>query len=551
MTRATSQIAVAPFAMAALLALAGAAPIARGDDWPMLARDANRVSLGNSLPPLGTPAWIASTDPAGAAVSFPGQTGVVADNKHVYAIGTVGGQTRVLAYDVVSGAPRWSAAVPTPLLESWAAPAVDVKRDLVIVGTGFVLAAINANTGVVEWQTPLPRPVVNASPVITSDRFMSDRALVTLFDGFASDGRLVCVNVDPFDATWNPYIPGQIVWSIVIGGSSGNSPAYADGVVYVASTGAPSGGERGQIIARRIDDPPTAPNLWTFENPQELGFFGGVCVGSNADNTPSVFAASYAFAGGLDSANLVKLSASTGALRWSVPCNRTSSIPVPLPGGYILLSGGLSGFGSAPSVELFKDLGSSAELVWNSAQETWIDLNGNQVLDPGEYLRLGGWTQMPVVVPAPDRASGPDSHLRLGPQFHAAIGAIPIGASTSTPSTDFYVIDVARRPGQSGFIKASFPNAGASPALVESGTTTRLFSIGAAGLHCFASSTTCYANCDGSTVPPILNVNDFICFIGLFAAYDPRANCDASTIPPTLNVVDFVCFANRFAEGCP
>jgi hypothetical protein len=64
-------------------------------------------------------------------------------------------------------------------------------------------------------------------------------------------------------------------------------------------------------------------------------------------------------------------------------------------------------------------------------------------------------------------------------------------------------------------------------------------------------ATTCYANCDGSTVPPILNVNDFVCFQTAFAAGDPYANCDHSTIPPVLNVADFVCFQTKFAEGCP
>ena len=62
---------------------------------------------------------------------------------------------------------------------------------------------------------------------------------------------------------------------------------------------------------------------------------------------------------------------------------------------------------------------------------------------------------------------------------------------------------------------------------------------------------TCYANCDGSTVAPILNVNDFVCFQNRFAAGDPAANWDRSTVPPVLNVNDFVCFQNRFAAGCP
>ncbi len=61
----------------------------------------------------------------------------------------------------------------------------------------------------------------------------------------------------------------------------------------------------------------------------------------------------------------------------------------------------------------------------------------------------------------------------------------------------------------------------------------------------------CYANCDQSEVCPILNVNDFACFLNRFAAGDPYANCDNSTIAPTLNVLDFGCFLNKFAAGCP
>jgi hypothetical protein len=60
----------------------------------------------------------------------------------------------------------------------------------------------------------------------------------------------------------------------------------------------------------------------------------------------------------------------------------------------------------------------------------------------------------------------------------------------------------------------------------------------------------CYANCDGSTIAPILNVNDFICFQNLFATGRIDANCDESTTAPVLNVNDFICFQNKFAQGC-
>jgi hypothetical protein len=61
----------------------------------------------------------------------------------------------------------------------------------------------------------------------------------------------------------------------------------------------------------------------------------------------------------------------------------------------------------------------------------------------------------------------------------------------------------------------------------------------------------CYANCDGSTNPPILNILDFNCFLNLYTAGQSYANCDNSTNPPILNILDFNCFLNRYTQGCP
>jgi hypothetical protein len=65
-----------------------------------------------------------------------------------------------------------------------------------------------------------------------------------------------------------------------------------------------------------------------------------------------------------------------------------------------------------------------------------------------------------------------------------------------------------------------------------------------------ASGPACYANCDGSTAVPILNIADFVCFQQRFAAGDSYANCDGSTAAPVLNIADFVCFQQQFAAGC-
>lgn len=70
----------------------------------------------------------------------------------------------------------------------------------------------------------------------------------------------------------------------------------------------------------------------------------------------------------------------------------------------------------------------------------------------------------------------------------------------------------------------------------------------------------CYANCDGSTVTPLLTAGDFICFLGKFRAGADMTtaqqvaswvNCDESTTPPVLSASDFTCFLAKFRAGCP
>jgi len=60
----------------------------------------------------------------------------------------------------------------------------------------------------------------------------------------------------------------------------------------------------------------------------------------------------------------------------------------------------------------------------------------------------------------------------------------------------------------------------------------------------------CYANCDASSTPPALNINDFVCFLQRYAAGDPIANCDGSTQAQSLNINDFVCYLGKYAAGC-
>jgi hypothetical protein len=79
----------------------------------------------------------------------------------------------------------------------------------------------------------------------------------------------------------------------------------------------------------------------------------------------------------------------------------------------------------------------------------------------------------------------------------------------------------------------------------------QMWDVGADNLFITEGAAACYANCDGSTIAPVLNVLDFNCFLNRFSTGDSYANCDGSTAAPVLNVLDFNCFLNRFAAGCP
>ena len=112
----------------------------------------------------------------------------------------------------------------------------------------------------------------------------------------------------------------------------------------------------------------------------------------------------------------------------------------------------------------------------------------------------------------------------------------------------FTVVDAA-----SGAVLEEVPTGRLATSLAKNAADTKFVTtdILADGATIIAPGSACYANCDGSTLQPILNVNDFICFQSRFAGGDPYANCDASTSPPVLNINDFICFQQNYAAGCP
>ncbi len=474
-----------------LIAGACFSPTAFAQGWTHFAGAPSRSSTSASmLAPkagvLASPLWTLSQDLQGRAITFVGQSTPVVSPTHVLAIGSVQVTSRqfsLYAVDRRTGVIAWAAPIASPVLDSWSSPALDLEHHAAIVASGTTLASFDLSTGALKWSRTLSGPVVNASPVVTDDLLMRDRVLITEYDGFAGNARLVCVNIDPFDAALNPHQAGAIVWTYQLGMSSGDTVAYDQGHAYVATMGDP-GYAPGSILCFDVVAGPTP--LWSFDNVIDEGFFAAPGVHHPLGRGALVFAASYAFSGGRESANLVRLDARTGDMHWSVPCNRTGSTPIVLPDGRIALSGGLKGYGTLPTLQLFADHQVWAEPLWDSAFNTWTDSNHNGQIDLGEFVVMGGWTHQPAL------AAG---HNIL------FIGATPTSGSSYAPCTDLYALDITKLPtgvgnAQPGFIAAQRSGVGSAPAL----DTGNLYSIGASGLQAFGPPTThTDVNADGVT----------------------------------------------------
>jgi outer membrane protein assembly factor BamB len=514
-----------------LFALTLCVPVRAQPLWTHLARGPDHVSTTPALPQsLEPPAWVRSETATQIPIWYVGQAGVVADARHVFSLAEIDNQYNLLAMDRTTGLTSFSSPIARPIFSSWSTPAIDTSNNAVIVASGSELAAFDAQTGARLWTTLLTNPIVNASPTLTTDLGPADRVFITDYDGFGSAASLYCINIDPHDPALNPFVPGEIVWAVNIGPSTGNTPAYENKVVYTATAGTATT-PNGQVLAFRADAISPPPPLWIFTNPKPIGFEGGVSVRTIGAQT-SLYAASYSFSGALNSGNLVKVDAATGTLLWTADANRTASIPVPLNNNHIILAGGIMGFGSAPSLELFTDLGTSARLEWNSATDTWADLNNNGLMEPGEFLLVGGWSTQPVTTETGE----------------VLVGALPTSGLLSEPCTDLYVLDTTRRPSDPSFVRDAYNGAGSTPAVVDQ----TIFSVGPAGLHAFDFGPACYADCDTSTGPGRLDIFDFLCFQFAFVAFDPYAcDCDTTTGLGLCDIFDFLCFQGHFVGGCP
>ncbi|MCC6285226.1 MAG: PQQ-binding-like beta-propeller repeat protein [Phycisphaerales bacterium] len=432
-------------------------------EWPTLAGSSSRAGTGTFFPPsLAAPRWIATHDLLNRPITFDHHAGPVASGDRVIAVGRVAGQDHLLAFDWWTGGCLWATPIPSRAFNSWSTPAVDAANGTVLVASGAALSAFNLADGSFSWRTDFFLDVGNASPCVTGDLGPRDRVLITDYDPFGEGASLYCINVDPWDPVLNPWKPGEIVWQAPIGSASGATPAYSDGRAYVAVAGEFSIGP-GRIHAFVVDQSAPAKPEWTFVNCQPSGFYGGVSV-CDGPAGPRVYAASYEFFGGIHSANMVKLDGATGDLLWSVPCGRTSSVPVVLADGRIVLSSGVLGFGSAPEVAFFSDLGSHAMRLWSTALDTWIDVDQDGRLDIGEFMLAGGFSTQPIVT-----------------RGRIVVGSPPQNASLSSAYDALWVMNYLQFPWSNLFL-VDFTFEGGNSAAMADGS---LYTIFPGGLSAF------------------------------------------------------------------
>jgi len=424
-------------------------------DWPGYGNTATRHSITVDGPDIideNNLQWDANTSPQGLAeFEFEGATGPVVYNGTVYAYAkylepnelSYGGYdqtaSQVIAYLADSGQLLWTTVIDMAVYGSWSSPVIDAKNNNVLIPSGSKVFALDASTGEIRWSVELEKIVINASVCVASG-ISHARAFITDYDGFGTTGKLYSINLDPCEPN-NPYQPGQIVWSDTLGSTSGNTPAYKNGKVYVAGN-MDAESFYGAVYAYDAQAG-GAVRLWRTTDSNFEGFTGGITV----TKEDFVYTACYDWAQEAeDNSALCKIDCNDGRIVWITQTERTSSMPL-VVGDRIYISGGFEGWGSRPKVEAYQDLGDSVVKLWET---------------PADMV-VGGWSNQPAY------ANG-----------KLYVGAIPLGGNYFGAYTELYVLNVSIDVNDPNFVIAHYVDraCGNSPAV----TYDSLYTIGYGGL---------------------------------------------------------------------
>ncbi len=370
-----------------------------GQNWSSWAGNSARQSVWTGVPSVAHQTyWSIKLDDVlnetGWSPVGPGSPVIYDNTIFVYAqkgSGFSADEGAIIALDSRTGALQWKTLVGAPQMGSWASPTLDISTGSIIIGSGErSVKCLNASDGSLRWNVTLEKSVVNATAAVGSGK-----VYITDYDGFGTSGILYAINNNP-----NDNIPdGTIDWQYKIGGASGSTPTYHNGVVYVGSINDGSGGSgwpnaRGQIYAF---DAYSGTKKWQIALPNDSS--AGNPFGGLAYYDGKLYVGTYEFYGNDESAGLYSIDAADGSVEMSTLANRSDTIPLVWQrddgSKIVIYSGGIEGYGTHQELQFFDE--NSGDLLGKSSIESdgkgWI---GNWTYEPAiinDILYIGGETE--------------------------------------------------------------------------------------------------------------------------------------------------------------
>ncbi len=255
----------------------------------------------------------------------------------------------VHAFRTDTGAPLWTSPALDPgfsvLFQSFSSPSASSELNAVFLGVGQSVYRFDADTGAIEWATPLnaggSMDIVNGSCHIGGGK-----VFIASYGGFAPAGkRLYALDANN----------GSVLWSVQSGGPGSDAPVYVNDGTQ-------------EWVFNLLDlgiaayDANTGAEIWTNNAPLGgatpwstlLGAFGGLSYADGA-----LFFPTYDFFA-VDS-QLACVHAATGELLW-MAANPYNGSSTPLVIGQSVFIAGESGFGNPSFLGAFNI--ATGQLQW-------------------------------------------------------------------------------------------------------------------------------------------------------------------------------------------
>jgi hypothetical protein len=412
----------------------------------------------------------------------------------------------------------------------------------------FSIDAFSSTSGGQTWSGPTPARAGDKQWIAIDQTTLPSR-------GFIYESWQTCCGADRLTtftrstnggATWMQPVamPGPPIFGTMIVGRSGQ----------VFTAGLLSGSSSSYLVTKSTDagNAAATPTFTSSSvnlggsftvpggvgDPNPAGLEGQVWIDTDRSTGPRggwVYVVATVYRGGVSPQDVVFVRSTDGGATWSPPVNVNNDPPTPAGWHWF------GTLGVAPSGRI--------DVVWNDTRESQ---NVNTARLYYAWSTDGGSTwqgNIPLTTPY-NTALGYPQQNKLGDYYDIVsddVGASIAFAATFNGEQDVYFLRVNDFDcNRNGIGDSADLASGVLHDCNGNGVPDECERAAGVAVNC-----PCYANCDGSTASPVLNVADFTCFLQRYASGDAYANCDGSTAPPVHNVADFTCFLQKYAVGCP